>query len=161
MHHKYIYFPQKTKANHNSTPPFLLRLTNPLCMVVCQPPLVGSGEHYFLIKYGGKVSASLGCSWVLYSTNLANYATLPRARTQKTQQHTTTNMSRRRPTHQQLWSSLSMATFAMDLYLGAAALYGSEAGAGCSVRSHCCRFSWLEHQRKSHQKMERKAGPWP
>ncbi len=130
VHHKCIYFPPKRKANHNFTPPFLLPLTNPLCMVVCQPPLVGSGEHYFLIKYGGKVSAWVGCSWVLYSTNWANYATLPQTRTQKTQQHTTINMSKRCPTHQRLRSSLSMATPAMDLYLGTAAPYGSEAGAG-------------------------------
>ena len=81
------------KVNHHFTPPFLLRLTNPLCMVVCQPPLLGLGGHYFLMKHGGKVSASLGCIRSLYSTNLANYATLPRARTQKTQKHTTTNMS--------------------------------------------------------------------
>ena len=71
------------KANHNFTPPFLLPLTNPICMVVCQPPLDGSGEHYFLIKYGVKFSASLGCIRLLYSTILANYATLPRARTKK------------------------------------------------------------------------------
>ncbi len=99
-------------------------------MGVCQPPLVGSGEHYFLIKYAEEISASLGCIRLLYSTNLANYATLPQARTQKTKKHTTTNMSRRRPTHQRLWPSLSMATSAMDLDLGAAAPYGSEAGAG-------------------------------
>ncbi len=102
------------KANHNFTPPFLLLLTNPLCIVVCQLPLLGLGEHYFLIKYGEKVSASEGCIRLLYSTNWKNYATLPRARTQKTQQHTTTNMSRRHPTHQWLWPSLSMATSAMD-----------------------------------------------
>jgi hypothetical protein len=72
-----VVSPLKMKAKPNCTPPFLLPLTNPLCMVVCQPPLVGSGEHYFLIKYGGKVSASLGCIRLLYSTNLANYATLP------------------------------------------------------------------------------------
>ena len=135
--------------------------THTLCMVVCQPPLVGSGEHYFLIKYGGKVSASLGCSWVLYSTNWANYATLPRARTQKTQQHTTTNMSRRRPTHQRLRSSLSMAKSAMDLDLGAAAPYASEAGAGCSMCSRRCRFRRLERRNRAHEKIERCAGPWP
>ncbi len=54
--------------------------------------------------------------------------------------HTTTNMSRRCPTHQQLWSSLSVATSAMGLYLGAAAPYGSEAGAGRSVYYCCCQF---------------------
>ena len=140
MHHKCIYFPPKTKVNHNFRPPFLLPLRNPLCMVVCQPPLVGLGEHYFLIKYVEEVSASLGCIRLLYSTNLANYATLPQSRTQKTQQHTTTNMSRHHPTHQRLQSSLPMATSAMDLDLGAAAPYGSEAGAGHSVCSHCCRF---------------------
>ncbi len=140
------------KVNHNLTPPFLLPLTNPLCMVVCQLPLVGLGEHYFLIKYGGKVSASLGCIRLLYSTNLANYATLPQTRTQKTQQHTTTNMSRRRLTHQQFLSSLSMATSAMDLDLGAAALYGSEAGAGHSVCSRPCRFRQVERQNRAHTK---------
>ncbi len=144
MHHKCIIFLPKTKTNHNFAPPFLLPLTNPLCMVVCQPPLAGLGEHYFLMKYGAKVSASLGCIRLLYSTNLANYATLPRARTQKTQQHTTTNMSRRRPTHQRLRSSLSMATSTMDLDLGAANPYGSEAGAGRSVCSCRCRFRQLE-----------------
>jgi hypothetical protein len=128
------------KVNHNFTPPFLLPLTNPLCMVVCQPPLVCSGEHYFLIKYAEEVSASLGCIRLLYSANLANYATLPQAGTQKTQQHTTTNMSRRRPTHQRLWSSFSMSTSTMDLDLGAAAPYGSEAGAGRSVCSCRCLF---------------------
>ncbi len=60
------------KVNHNFTPPCLLLLTNPLCMMVCQPPLVGSGEHYFLIKFGEKVSTWVGCSWVLYSTNWEN-----------------------------------------------------------------------------------------
>jgi len=57
-------------------------------MVVCQPPPVGSGEHYFLMKYGGKVSASLGCIRSLYSTNLANYATLPHKKHNNTQQPT-------------------------------------------------------------------------
>jgi hypothetical protein len=153
VHHKCIYFSPKTKVNHNVTPPFLLPLTNPLYMVVCQPPLVGSGEHYFLIKYGEKVSASVGCIRLLYSTNWANYTTLLRARTHKTQQHTTTNMSRRCPTHQRLRSSLSMATSAMDLYLGAAAPYGSEAGAGHSVRSRHCRFHQLEHRNRAHKKL--------
>jgi len=129
-------------------------------MVVCQPPLLGSGGHYFLMKYAEEVSASLGCIRLLYSTNLANYATLPRARTQKTQKHTTTNMSRRRPTHQRLWPSLSMATSAMDLYLGAAAPYGPEAGAGCSMRSRRCRFSWLERRNRAHEKIESCAGLW-
>ncbi len=136
------------KANHNFTPPFLLPLTNPLCMVVCQLPLV-------LASTWGKVSALVGCIRLLYSTNWANYATLPRDTTQNTPQHTTTNMSRPRPTHQWLWSSLSMATSAMDLYLGATALYGSEAGAGRLVRSHRCQFSRLERQKETHQKIER------
>ncbi len=149
------------KANQNFTTPFLLPQTNHLCMVVCQPPLVGSGEHYFLIQYGGKVSASLGFIRLLYSTNLANHATLPRARTQKTQQHTTTNMSRRRPTHQWLRSSLSMATSAMDLDLGTATPYGSEAGAGRSMCSRCCRFCRLEHWNRAHKKIERCTRLWP
>ena len=59
-----------------TSPPFLLLLTNPLCMVVCQAPLVGSGEHYFLIKYGEKVSASLGCIRLLYSTGKLRYPTM-------------------------------------------------------------------------------------
>ncbi len=151
MHHKCIYSSPKMKVKHNFTSPFLLPLTNPLCMVVCQLPLVGLGEHYFLIKYGEKESASLGCIRLLYSTNLANYTTLPHAGTQKTQQHTTTNMSRCRPTHQQLWSSLSMATSAMDLDLDAAASYGSEAGARHSVCSHRCRFCRLEHRNRAHK----------
>jgi hypothetical protein len=129
--------PPKQRQIITSPPHFFLRLTNPLCMVVCRPPQVGSGDHCFLMKYAEEVSASLGCIRLLYSTNLANDATLWQARTQKTQQHTTTNMSRRRPTHQRLRSSLSMATSPMDLYLGAAAPYGSEVGMGCSVRS--CR----------------------
>ena len=52
----------------------------------------------------------------------------PQPKTQP--QHTTTNMSDHQPTHQQLWSSLSMATSSMALDVGAAAPYGSLAGAG-------------------------------
>ena len=37
-------------------------------MAICQPPLVGLGEHYFLMKYAEEVSASLGCIRLLYST---------------------------------------------------------------------------------------------
>ncbi len=65
MHHKCMYFPPKTKANHNFTPPFLLPLTNPLCMVVCQRIYLFQGKHYFLIKYGGTYQhkwGALGCS---------------------------------------------------------------------------------------------------
>jgi len=153
--------PKKRRRIITPPPPLLLRLTNPLCMVVCQLPRVGSGKHYFLMKYGGKVSASLGCIRSLYSTNLANYATLPRARTQKTQHHTTTNMSRRHSTHQRLRSSLSMATSAMDLYLGVADPYGSEAGTGRSVCSRRCRFRQLESRNRAHKKIERCAGLWP
>ncbi len=47
------------KVNHNFTPLFLLLLTNPPCMVVCQLPLVGLGEHYFLIKYGESMGGVL------------------------------------------------------------------------------------------------------
>jgi hypothetical protein len=133
-------------------------------MVVCQPPLVGLGEHYFLMKYGAKVSASLGCIRLLYPTNFANYATLPQARTQKTQQHTTTNMSRRCPTHQRLWSSLSMSTSTMDLDLGAANPYGSEAGTERSVCSCHCRFRQLERRNRAHKKLRDAPGSelrWP
>ncbi len=52
---------------------------------------------------------------LLYKLGKLRYPTA-----QKTQQHITTNVSRGRPTHQQFWSSLSMATSAMDLDLGAA-----------------------------------------
>jgi hypothetical protein len=40
-----VVLPLKTEAKLNCTPPFLLLLTTPLCMVVCQPPLVFVGEH--------------------------------------------------------------------------------------------------------------------
>ena len=126
--------------------------THPLCMVVCQLLRVGSGEHYFLIKYVEENSASLGCIRLFYSTNWANYTTIPQARTQKTKQHTTTNMSCRCPTHQQLRFSLSMATSAMYLDLGTAAPYGSEAGVGRSVCSCHCRFCQLERWNRAHKK---------
>ena len=62
--------------------------------------------------------------WVLYSTKWVK-SVLYREPQHKTQpQHTTTNMSRRRPTLQQLWPSLSMPTSAMEPNLGAAAPYG-------------------------------------
>ena len=57
----------------------------------------------------------------------------PQPKTQP--QHTTTNMSHCHPTHQRLWCSLSMATSAMALDLGATAPYGSVAGVGHPVRS--------------------------
>ena len=98
--------------------------------------------------------------WVLYSTKWVK-SVLYREPQHKTQpQHTTTNMSRRRPTHQRLRSSLSMAKSAMDLDLGAAAPYGSEAGAGRSVCSRRCRFRRLERRNRAHKK-KRCAGPWP
>ena len=92
MHHKCIYFPPKTQII-TPPPPFLLPLTNPLCMVVCQLPLVGSGEHYFLIKYGGKYQhpwCALGCS-----TLKTGQTTLPYHEPghKKHNTHKTTNMS--------------------------------------------------------------------
>jgi hypothetical protein len=45
-----------------------------------------------------------------------------------------------------------MATSTMDLYLGAAALYGSEAGAGRSVCSHRFQFRQLECHNRAHRK---------
>ncbi len=107
-----------------------------------------------------RVSASLGCIRLFYSTNWANYATLMQARTQETQQHTTTNMSRRRPTHQRLWSSLSMATSAMDLDLGTPTLYGSEAGTGHSVRSRRYWFRQVKRRNRAPEKIERSARLW-
>jgi hypothetical protein len=67
--------PPKTKVNYNFTPPFLLPLPNPLCMVVvCQPPLVGTGEHYFLmgesISMGGVLLGTL-----LYKLGKLRYPT--------------------------------------------------------------------------------------
>ncbi len=111
--------------------------------------------------WGGSFSI-LGVHWValLYKLGKLRYP-LPQARTQKTQQHTTTNMSRRRPTHQRLWSYLSMATSTMDLDLGAANPYGSEAGTGCSVCSCRCRFRQLERRNRVHEKIERCARLWP
>ncbi len=41
------------KVNHNFTPPCLLPLTNPLCIVVCQRIYLFQGKHYFVIKYTG------------------------------------------------------------------------------------------------------------
>jgi len=79
----------------------------------------------------------------------------------KTQpQHTTTNMGRRRPTHQWLRSSLSMAKSAIDQDLGAAAPYGSEAGAGRLVWSRRCRFRRLKRWNRAREKIERCTGPW-
>jgi hypothetical protein len=85
----------------------------------------------------------------------------PQPKTQS--KHTTTNMSRRRPTHQRLWPSFSMATSAMALDLVTAAPYGSVAGVGCPVRSCscCCRFCQLERRNRMHKKIERCAGLWP
>ncbi len=130
MYHKCIYFPTKTKANHNFIPPFLLPLTNPLCKVVCQPLLVGLGENEFLLQMGGKYQhpwGALGCSTLQIGQTTLPYHE-PHPKTQP--QHTTTKMSLHRPIHQRLWSSLSMTTSAMDLDLGAVAPYGSEADAG-------------------------------
>jgi hypothetical protein len=76
---------------------------------------------------------------LLYKLGKLHYPTA----SQDTKNTTTHNNQheRRRPTHQRLWSSLSMATSAIDLDLGAVAPYGSEAAVGCSVRSRHCRFS--------------------
>ncbi len=147
--------------NRNSTPPFLLPMTNPLCMVVCQPPLVGLGEHYFLIKYGGKVSASLRCSWVLYSTNWANYATLPQARTQQTQQHTQHQHERHLPTHQQLWPSPSISRLAAPRTNSATTPYGPMQGTRHQVRRCHCWYPCLGCRNATHRKIEREVGPWP
>ena len=140
MHHKCIYFPPKTKANHNFTPPIFITADKPPMHGCFSAALCWSGGALVLASNGGKLPAWVGCSWVLYSTNWANYATLPRATTQNTPQHTTTHMSRHHPTHQRLWSSLSMAASAMGLDLGAATPYGSEAGTGHLVHSRHCRF---------------------
>jgi hypothetical protein len=148
-----MYFPPKTKANHYFTPPFLLPLTNPLCMVVCQPPLVGfRGSTTSSLNMGGKYQHPWGAHGC--STLQIGQTTLPYHEPghKKTQQHTTINMSRCCPTHQRLWPSLSMATSVMDLYLGAATPYGSEAGASRSVRSRGCQFCRLEHRNRAHKK---------
>jgi hypothetical protein len=102
--------------------------------------------------------------WVLYSTKWVK-SVLYREPQHKTQpQHRTTNMSRCRPTHQRLRSSLSMAKSAIDLYLGAAAPYGLEAGAGHSLCSRRCRFRRLERRNRAHEKMRAAPGSglrWP
>ena len=48
-----------------------------------------------------------------------------------------------------------MATSAMDLDLGAANLYESEAGVGRSVCSRRCRFRQMERRNRVHTKIER------
>ena len=93
------------------------------------------------IKMGEKYQHGWGA--VLYK--MGEVTVLYRNPQPKTQpQHSTTNMSRCRPTRQQLWSHLSMATSAMALDLGAAVPYGSVAGVGLPVRSYHYRLHWLD-----------------
>lgn len=58
-------------------------------------------------------------------------------------------------------ASIAMATSTMAPDLGAAAPYGSVAGAGNLVCSRCCQFPCFGRQNRTHQKMERYAGLWP
>ena len=62
--------------------------------------------------------------WVLYSTKWVK-SVLYRKPQHKTQpQHTTTNMSRRRPTLQRRWPSLSMGRLSAPPTNGAAPMFG-------------------------------------
>jgi hypothetical protein len=81
--------------------------------------------------------------WVLYSTKWVK-SVLYRKPQHKTQpQHTTTNMSRHRPTLQWCWPSLSMGRLLAPPTNGAAASYRSHARhpwSGLAVRWLVCLF---------------------
>ncbi len=98
-------------------------------------------KYHLVLHFCWRGSISMGK--VLYSTKWVKYSNLPCTQHKTQPQHTTTNMSRRRSTLQQLWPSLSMATSSMDPNLSASAPYGSLAGAGrpvCSCRSSILRL---------------------
>ena len=153
--------PPKRRWIITSPPHFYYGWQTPYAWWFVSRPKLVRGSTTSSWNMGGKYQhpwGALGCS-----TLQTWQTTLPYREPghKKHKKHTTSNMSRRRPTHQRLWPSLSMATSAMDLDLGAAAPYGSEAGAGCSVHSRHCRFSWLERQYRAHKKIESCTGLWP
>ena len=88
--------------------------------------------------------------WVLYSSKWLKSVLYHEPQHKTQPQHTTTNMSRRRPTFQRRWPSLSMATLSMDTALGATAPYESVDGAMPQVCS--CRSSilCLGHRNATH-----------
>ncbi len=137
-----------------TAPPHFLQVTHPLCMVMCLPCLGQALVCLILHLNGGKVSAWVRCSTLQNGENTVLY--LPQHKTQP--QHTTTNMSRHRPTLQPLWPSLSMATSAMDPNLGAAATYGTIQGAWHWVPSRRSSITRLGHQNGTHWKTERGTG---
>ncbi len=63
VHKKRVFLPLKMKAKPNCTPPYLLPLTNPLCMVVCDLCSGWALVHGILHLNGGKVLA-----WMRWST---------------------------------------------------------------------------------------------
>jgi hypothetical protein len=108
-----------------------------------------------------KWGKSISMGEVFYSTKWVNTALYSKPQHKTQPQHTTTNMSRHRPTLQWLWPSLSMATSPMDPNLGAAAPYGSVNGAMHQVRSRCSSILHLGCQNTTPQKTERETGLWP
>ncbi len=91
---KCTFFHLKTKAKPNCTPPFLLLVAHPLCMVMCHPYLGWALVYQILHLNGGKVSAWVRCSTLQNGKNTAPYRE-PQHKTQP--RHTTTNMSHRCP----------------------------------------------------------------
>ena len=81
--------------------------------------------------------------------------------TNTTTQHTTTNMSRCRPTHQRLWPSLSMGRPAAPLNHGAAAPQHHAHAASHRACVRCRWFPCLGRCNATHQKTERGARSWP
>ena len=103
----------------------------------------------------------VGCSTLQNGKKSVLYRK-PQHKTQP--QHTTTNMSRRRPTLQRLWPPLSMAISAMEPNLGAAAPYGPIKGSPRCLRSRHCWFLCLGCQNGTPQKQREGQGlglRWP
>ncbi len=88
---------------------------------------------------------------LLYKSGKLRY---PTARHNPKHNHTHNNQHEQVPSYPPAALVLSLqGNIAMDLDLGAAAPYGSEAGAGRSVCSYCCQFSQLEHMNRTHKKL--------
>ena len=77
-----------------------------------------------------------------------------------TTQHTTTNMSRCRPTLQRLWPSPSMGRAAAPSNHGAAAPQHHAQAASRRACVRCCWFACLEGQKQRDQKIEGGGGAW-
>ncbi len=98
-------------------------------------------------------------AWVrhslLYKIGKVRYSTT------KTQpQHTTTNMSRCRPTLWRLWPSISMATATTAVALDSAAPYRPMQGARHRVRRSCCLFPCLGAPMQAPSNNGERGGPW-